>query len=702
MKTIVWNFCAVLMLALLAITGCMSMDDMLVSDDPFWRDLGESRAVSFAIDRYEANALQDKLDVVSKMRDQQKLAKIYVAKFAAPEVRKAARAKIAEESAFAVMLALSDDEAIQKEALDNIKTDNGRIAAARVMLGDRSKKAQVAALLGQVRDDKAVVNSLKDIAYETIAFVSEIKTKEYYSSSARDADVEKAVRVYSEYKALVDYAVDADAIAALATDEKIIATKGQKLDFATPLVNRVENARKELQAKAAAEFEAKERLFVSDPETFKKQYPNEVDKFAAELAKKREAEFGQVKNDVENMYVSGWNRGEHGALQRALDFARTCGDQGKIIELGSLVVNRLANFKKTCDESLTMSWSEGDKRQARDIITGWAGLPYEGMLEKIMGYISGNNMNGSDIILESVDPDLRSKLVSICDEAVVSVVLTSKSTAAVKDVEKISDKAALAKIAKEHSVNLVRAVAAWKQGREEYEKYLGSHAIPGPGNNSDIGGIFLGMDIGDAFAVLVKKCPEFAYYFEMPQSTDGVSRRDDIIACAKVEDVSLRVIFANRETGKVRKVMLPPQMVMKFFPELDTINEIGAAVEKALGLPMEDDCERAKIQDLYVAEQDVKKFASIDGSFASFAIAPKEVDSSAISLLSPDDEFSAAGFRAGAMYLICNQMGAPGTIILQGKKLTRKAATTAKDEDEWQARKKKLLEKWGPKGDPQK
>ena len=39
-------------LVLLLFAGCMSMDEMLASDDPFWHDIGESQAMRFAIDQY--------------------------------------------------------------------------------------------------------------------------------------------------------------------------------------------------------------------------------------------------------------------------------------------------------------------------------------------------------------------------------------------------------------------------------------------------------------------------------------------------------------------------------------------------------------------------------------------------------------------------------------------------------------------------
>jgi len=38
----------------------------------------------------------------------------------------------------------------------------------------------------------------------------------------------------------------------------------------------------------------------------------------------------------------------------------------------------------------------------------------------------------------------------------------------------------------------------------------------------------------------------------------------------------------------------------------------------------------------------------------------------------PDDEMAAEGYKAKVNYIIANQMGAPGTLILCGDKLMRK------------------------------
>ena len=119
MKKLLFVQLIALMIGILA--GCMSMDEMLASDDPFWHDIGESQAMRFAIDQYGTADLQAKLDAVGKMRDQEKLAKVYVAKSTVPEVKKAVRSKITEEKAFASMLVASDDPTIHYEAMTNIK-----------------------------------------------------------------------------------------------------------------------------------------------------------------------------------------------------------------------------------------------------------------------------------------------------------------------------------------------------------------------------------------------------------------------------------------------------------------------------------------------------------------------------------------------------------------------------------------------------
>ena len=225
---------AIVVCGMSLLAGCMSMDEMLASDDPFWRDMGESQAMRLAIDQYGTADLQAKLDAVGKMRDQTKLAKIYAAKSTVPEVKKAARAKITEDTAFAAMLVGCKDPAIWKEALANIKSDEALVAAAAGLLEEGpvgenvagSKRPLAEQLLCRVKSGEAVGEYLARIVSR-----GELRqTSNLYSEQMRFSDR------YEIYKIFARHARPCPAIDALKRNERVLATKGADIyDFYTPL-----------------------------------------------------------------------------------------------------------------------------------------------------------------------------------------------------------------------------------------------------------------------------------------------------------------------------------------------------------------------------------------------------------------------------------------------------------------------------------
>lgn len=225
---------AIVVCGMSLLAGCMSMDEMLASDDPFWHDIGESQAMRFAIDQYGTADLQTKLDAVGKMRDQSKLAKIYAAKSTAPEVKKAARAKITEDTAFAAMLVECKDPAIWKEALANIKSDEALVAAAAGFLEEGpvgedvagSKRPVAEQLLYRVKGGDAIGEYLAKIVSK-----GELRqTSNLYSEQMRFSDR------YEIYKIFASHARPCSAIDALKRNERVLATKGADIyDFYTPL-----------------------------------------------------------------------------------------------------------------------------------------------------------------------------------------------------------------------------------------------------------------------------------------------------------------------------------------------------------------------------------------------------------------------------------------------------------------------------------
>ena len=284
MFKVIYGFALAAMLA-----GCMSMDEMLASDDPFWHDIGESQAMRFAIDQYGTADLQAKLDAVGKMRDQEKLAKVYVAKSTVPEVKRAVRSKITEEKAFASMLVTSDDPTIHKEALENIRSDEMLLTTAGAIIGDVSKKSLADKLVVLVKGETAIADHLGRIVRDELALKKKLETTDYLTTSMRNDDVKKFLDGYEFYKALASHAKPSRAVRALAADNVIRATKGTQYDFATPLEESLDKARREAEMLAAEREREKSELLSRDPAAFAKKYPDEWKTRQEDLAAEKAA-----------------------------------------------------------------------------------------------------------------------------------------------------------------------------------------------------------------------------------------------------------------------------------------------------------------------------------------------------------------------------------------------------------------------------
>ena len=230
----------------LMMAGCMSMDEMLASEDGFWRDIGETKAVSFALDA--TNPLEKRLEVIPKIANQQKLAKIYVSKNAAPEVRTSARKGINDTAAFEWMFLNSKDAAIRSEALDNMKLDDaGLMKLAFQLVG--SDKDGARDLAARVKDNAKLSDAIVAKAKEAFELQKEIVTKNatggyMYNPSAFNNDIDNLERLYNSFVALAPLARDMESVGKFCGDYDVRKTRGKKeqYDFFTPFEQGMKEA----------------------------------------------------------------------------------------------------------------------------------------------------------------------------------------------------------------------------------------------------------------------------------------------------------------------------------------------------------------------------------------------------------------------------------------------------------------------------
>ena len=230
----------------LMMAGCMSMDEMLASEDGFWRDIGETKAVSFALD--DANPLEKRLEVVPKIANQQKLAKIYVAKCAAPEVRASARKGISDKAAFEWMFLNTKDAAIRNEALDNMKLDDDGLMSLAIQLA-RSDKAGACDLAARMKDNSKLSKAVVAKAKEAYKLQKEIVEKEqvggYRNNPSKfNSDIDKLDRLYKSFVALAPLARDMEVVGEFCGSSDVQKTRGkeEQYDFYTPFEQGMRDA----------------------------------------------------------------------------------------------------------------------------------------------------------------------------------------------------------------------------------------------------------------------------------------------------------------------------------------------------------------------------------------------------------------------------------------------------------------------------
>ena len=211
--------------------GCMSMDEMLASEDGFWRDIGETRAVGFVLD--DANPLEKRLETMGKISNQQKLADIYVSKAASPEVKVEARKRITEPSAFVFIYGKSSERDVRQDALKEILKDAD--ATLQLAWSEAMKKPEDGAkLAGRVKDNRKLSLFITDKGRELLKFAEGCSRKQYISEKQVEADNKYILACCGAIGAIGPLAADADVVLPYLKERAVRETKGTETDLVAP------------------------------------------------------------------------------------------------------------------------------------------------------------------------------------------------------------------------------------------------------------------------------------------------------------------------------------------------------------------------------------------------------------------------------------------------------------------------------------
>ena len=215
----------------MSLAGCMSMDEMLASEDGFWRDIGETKAVGFVLD--DANPLDKRLETVGKISNQSKLADIYVSKAAKPEVKAEARKRITEPSAFVYIYGKSSDRDVRKDALNEILKDDD--ATLQLAWNEALTKPGYGAKLAErVKDNRKLSLFITAKAREILKFAKGCAQKQYISERQIEADKKYILACCGAIGAIGPFAADADVVMPFLNERAVRETKGTDTDLVAP------------------------------------------------------------------------------------------------------------------------------------------------------------------------------------------------------------------------------------------------------------------------------------------------------------------------------------------------------------------------------------------------------------------------------------------------------------------------------------
>ena len=172
--------------------------------------------------------------MVPKIANQQKLAKIYIAKNAAPEVKASARKGINDAAAFEWMYLNTRDAAIRSEALDNMKLDDAGFMklAFRLAGSDKDGARELAA---RVKDNAKLSEAVVAYAKEAKKKYDEICRGTYVNNPSQyNADVDKYNELYNVVAVFAPLARDMRSVGPFCNSYDIAQSKGKECDLYTP------------------------------------------------------------------------------------------------------------------------------------------------------------------------------------------------------------------------------------------------------------------------------------------------------------------------------------------------------------------------------------------------------------------------------------------------------------------------------------
>lgn len=224
-----------------AVTGCMSVDEMLASSNPVFRALGESQTVNLAIDASRSHTEAERAEAVGKLSNQDKIAEIVISGDATPEVRKLAQGKITEPKVAARIAAEVDSDEIAQVNVAMVKDDLTLIEAGfSAVVKKRYSRAE--AIVARVKSDGLISDRLRSVIEKDGKLENKLRTGGAQTAQEEATIEELRILNYRFGLALVNAMHSAGSIKPFIEDRSVANKYGSRnesgFDYYDPLVVR--------------------------------------------------------------------------------------------------------------------------------------------------------------------------------------------------------------------------------------------------------------------------------------------------------------------------------------------------------------------------------------------------------------------------------------------------------------------------------
>lgn len=282
--------------------------------------------------------------------------------------------------------------------------------------------------------------------------------------------------------------------------------------------------------------------------------------------------------NIKEHSVYEWNKGDLAALETGIGIIAHIKDAKSSAKIVASILAKIADYRKECKDSWTMSWGKSDEEQAKKLIAGLPKLP-----DTVIAALVCLNETTWKYLIDKVTEDSAYNILTQgkakSDELEVALVkklsapkVDMKVFAGVKtDAGKKAVMAAMpAEVKKAAQESTAKALAAVMDKAKEARK-----------ETFEMHGFYLGMDWEDMKLVLSHHFPDY----EITETRDGDGKDADYVVY--ITKQSTPFCYASAEDKKIYQFNFGKLVLKKWYKyDVQTFMEWARAYSRETGIDM--------------------------------------------------------------------------------------------------------------------